>query len=56
MDRSIIVCPFCDSEQKVEAEKHIVSCGKCGKPINVDPFSHNHPEEFWANPDTSARF
>ena len=57
MDKDIVLCPFCDNEQKIEDEdKHIVTCGKCGKPINIDPFRHNHPEEFWSNPHNSARF
>jgi uncharacterized CHY-type Zn-finger protein len=56
MRKSVVICPFCDNEQSVDEEKHVVTCDKCGKPFNADPFRHNHPEEFWANPDTSARF
>jgi len=54
--RHLVLCPFCDNEQRVEREIHISSCRKCGKPFNSDPDVHSHPQEFWANPETSARF
>ncbi len=56
MEKTLVLCPFCDKEQKIEHEKHVVSCSRCGKAFNADPFSHVHPEEFWANPETSVRF
>lgn len=54
--KHLVLCPFCDNEQRVEAERHVASCKRCGKPFNSDPDMHFHPEEFWANPETSARF
>jgi uncharacterized CHY-type Zn-finger protein len=56
MDRSVVMCPFCDKEQEAEDGKHVIVCGQCGKPFNADTYGHAHPDEFWANPETSARF
>ena len=56
MDKSVVLCPFCDKEQRAEDEKHVVTCDRCGKAFNTDPHAHSHPEEFWANPDTSVKF
>jgi uncharacterized CHY-type Zn-finger protein len=54
MDKKVVLCPFCDKEQKTE--KMVISCDRCGKAFNADIYDHQHPEEFWANPDNSARF
>jgi uncharacterized CHY-type Zn-finger protein len=54
--KQVVLCPFCDKEQHVEAEKEVAKCVKCGSAFNADIEGHAHPEEFWANPDTSARF
>ena len=56
MDKIVALCPFCDREQKIEKEKHIVRCERCGRPFNNDVDAGMHPDEFWSNPDTSARF
>jgi uncharacterized CHY-type Zn-finger protein len=56
MDKILVLCPFCDREQRVHEEKPVVSCERCGKPFNNDLSAGKHPEEFWSNPDTSARF
>ena len=56
MDKMIVLCPFCVKEQRVGVVREIVRCERCGKPINNDIFANTHPEEFWSNPDTCARF
>jgi ribosomal protein L37AE/L43A len=56
MERKVVLCPFCDREQEIEVEKNVVRCEKCGGVFNTDPYDHEHPREFWSNPDTSARF
>ena len=56
MDKTTVLCPFCDKEQRVHMEKNVVRCGGCGKAFHTDPFGQQHPEEFWSNPDTSVRF
>jgi ribosomal protein L37AE/L43A len=56
MDKTIVLCPFCDKEQSIRNEKQIAKCDRCGKPFNNDIFADMHPNEFWANPDTSVRF
>jgi len=52
----LVICPYCDTEQRVELDRPIVKCKKCGKPINIDIEDHTHPQEFWHNPDTSHKF
>ncbi len=56
MEKRTVLCPFCDHEQRVETEKNVVRCIKCGGVFNTDPYDHEHPGEFWSNPDTSSRF
>lgn len=56
MDKIIALCPFCDSEQRIDQEKHVVKCDRCGKAFNNDIMAFSHPDEFWSNPDTSTRF
>jgi len=56
MDKIMVLCPFCDKEQRIHTEKHIVRCERCGRAFNNNPHGDAHPEEFWSNPDTSARF
>ena len=56
MDKRVVLCPFCDREQKVEIGNNVVRCERCGGVFNADPYDHQHPPEFWSNPETSVRF
>ena len=56
MERIAVLCPFCDREQMVHEDREVVTCEACGRPFNNDTSGDKHPDEFWSNPDTSARF
>lgn len=51
----IVLCPFCDTEQRVLLEEGIIKCRKCGQIFEIGEEFSEH-EEFWHNPDNSAIF
>ena len=52
----LVVCPFCDAEQRVLLDTGMVRCKNCGQVFEIEEEFTEHPEEFWHNPDNSAVF
>jgi uncharacterized CHY-type Zn-finger protein len=52
----VVLCPFCDHEQRAREERVVIRCERCSRAFNADIDDTEHPSEFWANPDSSVRF
>jgi len=52
----LVLCPFCDNEQRIALHKTSVVCSRCGEVFEIEMEDCNHPPEFWHNPHTSHSF